>query len=131
MITRPSVKDRSVVIRTLLLLIDTVGVVSTRMTALPAELIWASPAFCASVCERYCTLPCVGSAVFQKDQPLKNVAPLYVAMGCHGDGGADGVADGEWVPVGLALPLTEDEGWAQLELLLDEVLLVEEEGETQ
>jgi len=127
------VNDRSVVIRTLFLLVDTVGVVSTRMTALPAELIWASPAFCASVCERYCTLPCVGSAVSQKDQPLKNVEPLYVATGFHGDEGADGVADGDLVLVGLDLPLAEGEGWAQVELLLDErvLLLVEEEGETQ
>ena len=98
-------------IRTLFLLVATVGVVSTRMTALPAALIWASPAFCASVCERNCTVPCVGSAVFQNDQPLKNVDPLYVEIGFHGDGGADGVAVEDLVLVGLAFPwVTEDDG---------------------
>ena len=56
-------------------------------------------------------MPCVGSAVFQNDQPLKNVDPLYVEIGFHGDGGADGVAVEDLVLVGLALPwVTEDDG---------------------
>lgn len=46
---RPWVYVMSVVMRTLALFDDTVGVVSTRMTAFPAELISVRPAFCASV----------------------------------------------------------------------------------
>ena len=56
-------------------------------------------------------MACVGSVVFQKDQLSKNVDPLYVEMGFHGDGGANGVAVEDLVLVGLALPwVTEDEG---------------------
>ena len=45
-----------------------------------------------------------------KDQPSKNVDPLYVEMGFHDDGGADRVAVEDLVLIWLALPWdTEDE----------------------
>ena len=56
-------------------------------------------------------MACVGCVVFQKDQLSKNVDLLYVEMGFHGNGGADGVAVEDLALVGLALPwVTKDEG---------------------